>query len=138
MEQGCGQGGAVPGHAGAGGYLGSLESGGIPPLPSAPLPHPSARVPLQYSLWGNKTDLSLLVDASKIDPAALAAPSNAAGEIKGEGEGGALPGPPPPQGPLAGSVGTLLKGFTHLPPFTPCWQELPFSLLTSLTPSGMC
>ena len=34
----------------------------------------------QYSLWGNKTDLSLLVDASKIDPAALAAPSSAAGE----------------------------------------------------------
>ena len=27
---------------------------------------------VQYSLWGNKTDLSLLVDASKIDPAALA------------------------------------------------------------------
>jgi len=27
---------------------------------------------VQYSLWGNKTDLSLLVDASKIDPAAFA------------------------------------------------------------------
>ncbi|GAX79057.1 hypothetical protein CEUSTIGMA_g6497.t1 [Chlamydomonas eustigma] len=27
---------------------------------------------IQYSLWGNKTDLSLLVDASKIDPSAMA------------------------------------------------------------------
>ena len=36
---------------------------------------------MQYSLWGNKTDLSLLVDASKIDPAALASPSSSAGGI---------------------------------------------------------
>lgn len=31
---------------------------------------------VQYSLWGNKTDLSVLVDASNINPAALAAVSS--------------------------------------------------------------
>jgi hypothetical protein len=35
---------------------------------------------MQYALWGNKTDLSLLVDASKIDPTALAAPSSDGGK----------------------------------------------------------
>eukprot|EP00798_Chlamydomonas_sp_ICE-L_P011371 gene11371-12068_t len=34
----------------------------------------------QYSLWGNKTDLSLLVDASKIDPAALAVSASKEGQ----------------------------------------------------------
>jgi hypothetical protein len=35
---------------------------------------------LNFSLWGNKTDLSLLIDASKIDPAKLAQQKGASGQ----------------------------------------------------------
>ena len=35
---------------------------------------------MNFSLWGNKTDLSLLIDASKIDPANLAEQNGASGK----------------------------------------------------------
>jgi hypothetical protein len=46
----------------------------------------------QWSLWGNKTDLSLLVDASAINPVAASSASSAGGPLlrRGEGAGGSV------------------------------------------------
>lgn len=52
-----------------------------PSLHTSICPHP--RRP-QYALWGNKTDLSLLVDASAINPTAMAA-AVAAGNASNSG-----------------------------------------------------
>jgi hypothetical protein len=68
----------------AGAVRGLVEAAG-PGVPREQLRQQCFEV-VQYALWGNKTDLSLLVDASQVDAAALAAQV-------GRGSAGVL-GPP--------------------------------------------